>query len=252
MQNTLTKSTVIITGGAQRIGKAIAIACARHGFSVVIHYNRSQSSAEKLCKELTNENFSATPLQADLSQITVYNDFIEQAMSISNGTLTGLVNNASIFPADNLTELSYSSMAEAMTLNAWAPLELSRAFAKQVKTGSIVNILDSRLPGFDYTHCSYSLSKHMLHAITMLCAAGFAPKIRVNGVAPGLILPPAGKTHTYVDTLIDRVPLHKKGSVEDIAQAVVFLLTSQYITGEILNVDGGRNALGTLNLPPAQ
>jgi NAD(P)-dependent dehydrogenase (short-subunit alcohol dehydrogenase family) len=249
MHNTIHNTAIVITGGAQRIGKAIAIACARHGFSVIIHYNRSQASAEKLCEELAAENCIATSLQADLSQKDIYNGFIEQAMNISNGTLVGLVNNASIFPADTFTEMTYSSMAEAMTVNAWAPLELSRAFAKQVKSGAIVNILDSRLPGFDFTHCSYSLSKHMFQAITMLCASEFAPIIRVNGVAPGLILPPAGKTNSYVEKLIGRVPLHKKGTTDDVAQTVVFLLKSQYITGAILNVDGGRNALGTLNSP---
>ena len=93
----------------------------------------------------------------------------------------------------------------------------------------------------------FDLSKHLFYAITMLCASEFAPKIRVNAVAPGLILPPEGETDAYVENLIGKIPLHKKGTADDVAQAVIFLLRNNYITGEIIYVDGGRNAVGTQN-----
>jgi len=247
MQNKKNTTTVLITGAAQRLGKAIACACADNGLSVIIHYNRSKVAAEKLCNELAEKAISAIPLQADLANIIGYDDFIKKAIALSEGSLGGIINNAATFPADTIDTMTYDSLNAALRINAWAPLALSRAFARHVHSGSIVNILDSRLPKFDRTHCSYSLSKHLFYVITMLCASEFAPKIRVNAVAPGLILPPAGETDAYVENLINKIPLHKKGTADDVAQAVIFLLRNNYITGEIIYVDGGRNAVGTQN-----
>jgi len=247
MQNKKNTTTILITGAAQRLGKAIARACADNRFSVIIHYNRSKAAAEKLCNELAKMAVCAMPLQADLANIADYDDFIKKAIVLSADSLGGIINNAASFPEDTIDTMTYDSLNAALRINAWAPFALSRAFARHVHTGSIINLLDSRLPKFDRTHCSYSLSKHLLFAITMLCASEFAPEIRVNAVAPGLILPPAGETGSYVENLIDKIPLKKKGTAEDVAQAVVFLLRNNYITGEIIYVDGGRNAVGTQN-----
>jgi len=133
-----------------------------------------------------------------------------------------------------------------MTVNAWAPLCLSRAFRRFAKRGAIVNILDARRPGEDAAHVAYSLSKLALEGITRICATQFAPYIRVNAVAPGLILPPPGKDVSYLENLKYRVPLRRYGDPRDIATAVVFLVKSRFITGEIVHVDGGRRRLGSV------
>jgi NAD(P)-dependent dehydrogenase (short-subunit alcohol dehydrogenase family) len=135
-----------------------------------------------------------------------------------------------------------------MLVNAWAPFSLSRSFAASVKSGAIVNVLDARVPGHDPRHIAYIFSKHMLMVMTRICAREFAPRIRVNGVSPGLILPPPGKGLSYLEKLKHKVPLRKYGTPQDVADAVVFLASSDFITGEILYVDGGRHALQSMTI----
>jgi hypothetical protein len=123
-------------------------------------------------------------------------------------------------------------------------LELCREFAKQVRGGAIVNFLDTRVLDYDREHMSYHLSKRALFTLTRAMALEFAPAIRVNAVAPGLVLPPAGKDQSYLDALVHTNPLQAHGSVEDVAAAVLFLVTSPFVTGQVIYVDGGRHMLG--------
>ncbi len=126
-------------------------------------------------------------------------------------------------------------------VNAWVPFVLNREFARRAREGKIINLLDSRIDGFDWTHVSYILSKHVLSVLTRMTALEFAPRITVNGVAPGLILPPPGKDHGYLDQLTDTVPLQRHGDPRDIAEAVLYLLKNDFVTGEVIHVDGGRH-----------
>ena len=126
-------------------------------------------------------------------------------------------------------------------MNAWAPFALSRDFVRLAERGKIVNLLDTRITGYDRAHVAYVLSKKMLSALTMMSALEFAPSFTVNGVAPGLILPPEGKDESYLDVLAKSVPLRKHGGPGDIADAVLYLLKSDYVTGQVIYVDGGRH-----------
>ncbi|HEY4976388.1 MAG TPA: SDR family oxidoreductase, partial [Gaiellaceae bacterium] len=157
------------------------------------------------------------------------------------GAIEILVNNASVFPSDTLETVELEGLQRNLEINAWAPLALTRAFAAQTERGHVVNLLDSRVSGFDRTHVSYILSKHVLAALTRMSALELAPGIAVNGIAPGLILPPAGKDEEYVDRLARTVPLKRRGTPEDIAAAAIFLVTSEFVTGETIYVDGGRH-----------
>ena len=235
----------LVTGASRRIGRAIALSLARHGYGIVVHYNSSKDEAFRLCREIERENVNARPLKADLGKPEGSESLIDRSIRCC-GSLSALVNNASIFPKATLDNITLADFNLNMLVNAWAPLNLSRAFAKAAKQGVIVNILDARQPGQDRHHVAYSLSKYALEAVTRLCAVQFAPNIRVNAVAPGLILPPAGKDMSYLEKLRDRVPLRAYGNPQDIAEAVVFLVKSRFITGEILHVDGGRNQLGSV------
>ena len=152
-----------------------------------------------------------------------------------------LVNNAAIFPLDSLATVTFEDLVRNMQVNAWAPFVLSRDFARVVGRGKIVNLVDSRTHDFDWTHVAYILSKHVLDVLTRVTALKYAPDITVNGVAPGLILPPPGKDESYLDRLTDTVPLKRHGSPEDIAEAVLYLLKSDFVTGETIAVDGGRH-----------
>ena len=135
---------------------------------------------------------------------------------------------------------------ENIHINALAPALLSRAFAKTAARGDIVNLLDCRISDYDAEHLSYHLSKRMLMSLTRILALELAPDIRVNGVAPGLILPPPGQGREYLRRLALTNPLERWGGAEDIVRAIVFLLESPFVTGQIIYVDGGRSLKGSL------
>jgi pteridine reductase len=131
-----------------------------------------------------------------------------------------------------------------MRVNTFAPLVLGRAFIKQKRVGAIVNFLDTRMTGYDRDHSAYQLSKLSLSSLTKMMALEFAPCVRVNAVAPGPILPPLGKDSAYMERLASTNPLHRIGNLGDVTGAVLFLLKSTYITGQVLYVDGGYHLKG--------
>jgi hypothetical protein len=236
-------ATALVTGGAQRIGRAIALACADAGINVVVHYRSSRADARVLAAEIASRGVGAWAVGATLGTQASCDALIRRSNSLCGSTLSLLVNNAATFPEGMLHEMSFRDLTGNIRVNAWTPLCLSRAFAKTVRSGSIVNLLDARIAGKDSGHAAYILSKLLLASLTRICALEFAPAVRVNGVAPGLILPPAGKTKAYLNALARKVPLRMHGEPGDVAQAVLFLARSAFVTGEVVFVDGGRHLL---------
>ena len=234
--------TALVTGAARRLGRATARALASEGANVIVHYGRSEAEAEGLAAELREGGREAWTLQADLEQADEVESLIPRALEQAGG-LQILVNNASIFPPGSLVEANLESLMRSIQVNAWAPFQLSRSFAEHVRRGTIVNFLDTRVAGYDWKHVEYILSKKMLATLTEMTAVQFAPDITVNAVAPGLILPPPGKDESYLEALKDTVPLKRHGEAEDIADAVLFLVKSDYVTGQVIYVDGGRHLL---------
>ncbi len=232
--------SALVTGAARRIGSAISLALAREGANVAVHYSGSEKEALSLVAEIEKLGVRTAALRADLFDKGELETLLDRARE-ALGTIEILVNNASIFPSDTLGTVELESLERNLEINAWAPLVLTRAFAAQSEHGHVINLLDSRVSGFDHTHAAYIFSKHVLSAITRTAALELAPGIAVNGIAPGLILPPAGKDEEYVDRLAQTVPLKRRGSPEDIAAAAVFLATSEFVTGETIYVDGGRH-----------
>ncbi|HEY3398005.1 MAG TPA: SDR family oxidoreductase [Armatimonadota bacterium] len=232
--------TALITGGAQRVGAAIALALAEQGVHIVIHYRHSAAEAEMLAREVRAAGVTARTLAGDLADPAVAEELVGHALALA-GTLDLLVNNASEFPPDTLETMSLPSLEHNLAVNAWAPLALSRAFRREVGHGQIINLLDSRMDDYDPGHASYLLSKQLLAAITRTTAVEFAPQLAVNAVAPGLILPPAGRDAAYLEALGVTVPLQHAGDPGDVAAAVVFLAQSTFITGHTVYVDGGRH-----------
>lgn len=230
----------MVTGAARRIGRAIALALASEGVDVVLHSNASSDEARALAAELERGGVRAWTVQADFRRPEELESLVGRALELAGG-LDVLVNSASIFPADRLDDLSFERLVENLRVNAWAPLVLSREFARRVGGGRIVNLEDSRISGFDRTHAGYILSKHALAAITRTLALELAPRITVNAVRPGLILPPPGEDLSYVERLTGTLPLQRHGEPEDVADAVVFLASSGFVTGEVVYVDGGRH-----------
>ncbi|MGH8217912.1 MAG: SDR family oxidoreductase [Steroidobacteraceae bacterium] len=255
--------TALITGAARRIGRETARALAEQGVNLVLHFNRSDAEVRQLADELARLGVRAWPLQADFRRPDEYRTLIERARDLA-GSVDILVNNASIFPAEPLDALIWSELSANVEVNAWVPLVLSRQFAAglgvtpglarsarspDVSTpsrarGSLINLHDTHLAGFDLEHSGYILSKHMLATLTRMLAMELAPSITVNAVAPGLILPPPGANESYLTTHAHRVPLQRHGGPRDIAEAIVFLVRSDFITGQVIYVDGGRHLQG--------
>ena len=165
---------------------------------------------------------------------------MDKAISLAT-TIDILVNSASIFTPSTISTLAYEDAIANFRINAWAPFVLSRSFAAQAKSGAIVNLLDSRISGYDWNHAGYIFSKHVLAEMTRMMALDFAPHITVNAVAPGLVLPPPGETLDYLTRLQGTVPLKRHGDEQDVAEAVAFLVSSTFITGQVVYVDGGRH-----------
>ncbi len=235
----LTGKTALVTGAGKRLGRAIAWALADEGANVVAHYNTSAEEATALCREVEARGVRCWPIKADFAA-GEYDSLIARALELT-GRLDLLVNNASVFGPNTLADVTFPEVVRDIEINAWAPLVLARAFAQTVAQGKIVNLLDTRIVGDDAEHVSYILGKQALAALTRMMAVEFAPAVAVNAVAPGLILPPAGRDETYLAALADTVPLQRHGDPDDIAQAAVFLLKSTFITGQVIFVDGGRH-----------
>lgn len=232
--------TALVTGGSVRIGRAISLALAKNGVNVIIHYKSSAEPAESLAREIEALGVRAWTIAGDFSRSIDYENLISKAISMA-GSLDFLVNSASIFPAETLETATFASLVQNMQVNAWAPFALSREFARLSLKGRIVNLLDARTEGYDWNHIGYILSKHVFTALTRMTALAFAPRITVNGIAPGLILPPPGETEEYLERLVDTVPLRRHGGPEDIAAAVIYFLKSDFVTGAVIHVDGGRH-----------
>lgn len=237
----LSGKRALVTGSAKRIGREIALALAREGVNIIVHYHRSLKEAANTSEEIQRTGVLAWMIRADLGNPDDYNGLIRRGAETAGGPIDFLVNSASIFPENDLESVDYRSYSECLQVNAWAPFVLSRDFHRIFGRGKIINIVDSRVSGFDFTHVSYLWSKHVLLAMTRDMALEFAPHVSVNGVNPGLILPPPGKEMSYLEKMDKTVPMKKHGEPRDISEAVLFLLKSDFITGEVIDVDGGRH-----------
>jgi NAD(P)-dependent dehydrogenase (short-subunit alcohol dehydrogenase family) len=240
--NILTGKTALVTGGALRIGRAICLALAAQGADVVVHYRTSKHEAETLCYELRQLGVKSWPVTSDFNKAGSAELLVGKACKLA-GKLDIVINNASEYQSDTLSTVAWPGFSAAMQVNAWSPFVIGREFAKQcVGGGDIINLLDSRITGGgDPTHAAYLVSKHALAALTSMMALEFAPAIKVNAVAPGLVLPPPGLSAAALKKLSMKLPLKRHGGPHDVAQAVLFLLQSTFITGQVIYVDGGRN-----------
>lgn len=239
MSDDIRGKTALVTGAAKRIGKEIAIALASFGVNVVVHYNSSVAEAEAVKLEAKAKGVKAWLLRADFAA-GEYQGLLERAFSEA-GKIDYIVNSASIFPKSTLKEMTLEGLTKNIQVNAWAPFVLARDLSRLSGRGRIVNLIDSRVSDFDLTHAEYILSKHVLLELTRMMAVEFAPDITVNGVSPGLILPPPGGKESFLKRMEGTVPMKRHGAPADIAEAVVYLLRAGFVTGEVINVDGGRH-----------
>ena len=237
--------TALVTGAARRIGRGVALALAEAGADVVVHYRGSGDEAEATASLIRQAGPRAWCVQADLADGDQAGELLAHAAETASGPVDILVNSASAFTADTVMDFTPQSLLASVQLHAMAPLALARAFAAQrIPAGDIVNFLDGRMEDYDRRHVSYHLGKRMLWTITRMLAMELAPAIKVNAVAPGLILPPEGRDEQYLAGLAYTNPLNRVGSVAGVAAAVRMLVESDFITGQVIYIDGGRHIRG--------
>ena len=239
-KKTLDGKTVLVTGGARRVGRLLALACGRAGANVIIHHGNSAREALDVQKEIASLGPQAWILPSDLSSADEVSRLISRANEFS--PLYALVNSAAIFEPLSFQDTKLEDWERHIAINLTAPLLLSQAFAKHTSHGRIVNILDWRAlrPGAD--HFPYTVTKSALAAMTKSLAVALAPNITVNGLALGAILPPANESAS--EKIIEQVPAKRWVEACEVEDALIFLLSGPaYITGEIIHVDGGRHLI---------
>jgi len=233
----------LVTGGAQRIGGAIALALARAGYAVAIHANRSRDAAEALRAEIEGQGGSAAVVVADLADHHAVLRIVPEAVK-AVGALTLLVNNAGIFESDDIGSLDRDRFDRHFAINLRAPLFLAEAFAIQAPHGadaSIVNVVDQRVYKPTPRFVSYTLTKSALHTATTTLAQALAPNVRVNAVAPGPVLPSPRQDAGAFARQAATMPLGRGPTPQDVAGAVLYLAGAAGVTGVTLAVDGGQH-----------
>jgi pteridine reductase len=235
----------IVTGAGVRLGRAQALALAEQGVRIVVHYNTSSGPAAEVVQQIQSMGRDAIAVQADLSQPMRAPAIVERAIA-RFGKADILVNSASVFEPGGWEDTTEESWDRHFDINLKSPFFLTQAFARQVGTGRqghIVNIADWRAAYPGIGHVAYTLTKAALVAMTKSLAQALAPQIQVNAIAPGLILPPPGQGPEYLDRRASGIPLQRTGSAGEITKALLFLLRSDFVTGELLFVTGGQHLL---------
>ena len=233
---------IIITGGATRMGAAIARKLSGPNKEILIHYNKSKLKAEKLKKELSNQGTKVYLVKGDLSKETDIKKIIKFAKSKLNA-FDCLINNASLFENDKLENFSLDSWSKHLRTNLRAPALLTKEFAKNVKgkNNNIINIIDQRVFKLTPYFFSYTLSKTGLYTLTKTSAMSLAPNIRVNAIAPGPTIKNQRQSEKHFKKQYLATPLKRQVDVEQICNAVDFFIKNISITGQVLAIDSGQN-----------
>ena len=233
---------IIITGGATRMGAAIARKLSGANKEILIHYNKSKLKAEKLKKELSKNGTKVYLVKGDLSKETDIKKIIKFAKSKLR-FFDCLVNNASLFENDKLENFSLDSWSKHLRTNLRAPALLTKEFAKNVKgkNNNIINIIDQRVFKLTPYFFSYTLSKTGLYTLTKTSAMSLAPNIRVNAIAPGPTIKNQRQSEKHFKKQYLATPLKRQVDVEQICNAVDFFIKNISITGQVLAIDSGQN-----------
>jgi NAD(P)-dependent dehydrogenase (short-subunit alcohol dehydrogenase family) len=237
----MTINKIIITGGATRIGAAIAKSLANYETAIAIHFNKSKTNALKLKKELENLGSEVYLFKADLNNLKQTQKLLKLAYKKMKG-LNCLINNASLFENDNLQNFTEKSFIKHFNVNLKAPSILIQNFKKLLKNseGNIINIIDQRVEKLTPYFFSYTLSKSSLVTLTKTTAMRLAPNIRVNGISPGPTLKNSRQSEVHFKKQWKSILLKKKVKLESICDGVKFLMKNENITGEIINIDSGQ------------
>lgn len=229
----------LVTGAAHRLGRAFALALARQGYAILLHYHLSAEYANEAASEIQSLGVPVYLVQADLTNTTDLYSLFSTLDKLPH-RLKVLVNSAALMPRGDVRTLSAADFDSALALNLRAPFLCAQESAKRMEAGGlIVNVTDVGAQKAWSGFPAYTVSKAALESLTRLQARSLAPKIRVNAIAPGLVLPSGQVSQEEWQRLVERLPLKRPASVDEIASALEFLLENEYITGQTIIVDGG-------------
>lgn len=234
------QGTALITGAARRIGQAIALELASLGYNVALHYNRSKEEAEAVAAEIRQKEVECELFSCDLSDENQISRLMSKVFR-KFSDLNLLVNSASLFERSGFAVEDLKLFNDHFAVNLKAPFILSCEFFRFCKKGQIINLLDTNIVKNTTSHVAYLLTKKSLADMTKIAAVAFAPHIRVNAIAPGLILPARGETVESLDRMAQKIPLKRKGDPCAIIRSVRFLVENDYLTGQFIFADGGEH-----------
>jgi NAD(P)-dependent dehydrogenase (short-subunit alcohol dehydrogenase family) len=239
------QGVALVTGGAKRIGRAIALALAGDGWDIAVHYGRSAADAAETVRAIEALGRRAAALDCDLADAAAVRALPGRCAALL-GPLACVVNNASLFEYDNAAGFDPALLARATAINVAAPVLLAQALAAQLpegRDGVVINLLDQKLFNPNPDFLSYTLSKAALKEATPLLARALAPRVRVVGIAPGITLPSGEQTDAGFSVAHTKTPLGRSSTVEDVAQAVLYAVHAGAVTGTTLLIDGGQHLL---------
>ncbi len=241
---THTSHIALITGGAKRVGREIALHLARSGWDIALHYNRSEAAAQETQKEIEELGRQCLLFAADLTQLQQAARLIP-TIHEAMGPVSLLINNASLFVRDELHSFTEDTLTAHMQLHVYAPLQLIRDMATQtdVQDGNIINLTDGMESVSYGTHfLTYSMSKGMLSRMTSMLAAELAPAIRINAIAMGPTIPDENFDEAAFTRLAENTPLKRTSTPEEVCQTIDYLLTTPSITGQSIALNSGMHA----------
>lgn len=230
----------LVTAGARRVGKAMALRLAERGYDIALHYNNSSNQAEETKKEIEQKGRKCHLFQADL----LNDEALERLMPSVIERLPGLsllVNNASIWKEGSFVDSAKEDLDQYLKIHVEVPYLLTRDFARLARKGLVVNITDSNIVKHSSRYFAYLLSKKALYDFTLLAATELAPEIRVNAIAPGAVQAPEDERKEKYESKFTQNPLNHAGSPEDVADALDFLINSEHISGQCIFVSGGKH-----------
>lgn len=240
----MSRPTALITGGAIRLGKAIALALAEAGYDIALHYNSSVGPAEETADLIRAKGVRCEAFQLDLRDIKTFPSFLSK-IKLAFPDLSVLVNSASAYTQANIAHTSADIFDHQFAVNIRAPFFLTQAFAQVCEKGDVINIIDNKIGFNQFKYAAYLLAKKTLVEFTKMAAMEFAPAFKVNGVAPGVVLPATSRSQEYLDWRIEGIPLKMQGETRHITDGILSLLQNSFITGQVLVVDGGESLLHT-------
>jgi len=234
-----TRKAALITGGAERIGRAMSLRLSDLGYDIALQYNKAERQAEQTKEEITRKGLACDIFKADF---LVESDVEKLIQSVNRSfDLKILINNASAFIPSNISDTGTELFMKLLRINFLSAYTLTKRFTKTNQSGLIINMLDTKINKNASKHFDYLMTKKFLKIFTEMSAMDLAPHFRVNAIAPGLILPPKEKEPDYLKKLSRHIPMKSTGTLKQIQDAMVFFVESDFTTGQTIFIDGGEH-----------